>query len=198
MNMTQVTTLSTARALLLLGLSLGLSACGAARDPVGGTEQPIEGGDPAACLDGTPAGPGGPTCQVTAEGLCFVDAETACACAGCELESCLLAESFPAQAFCQSDEPVGDNPDEPVSDGNGASDGHGTQPGNDGSGCGTSGSPPAECSAGQPRDASGEGRCDFLVEGLCFDSEAAACACAGCEAASCVFLESYPVQVDCQ
>ena len=147
----------------LLGglLALGLGACGSSPQPLGEREQPFSAGDAedaseqsaAACEAGV-AGADAPEgfCQVTAQGLCFDDAEAACACAGCDSDTCILAESFPAQAFCPSDgggsdpgSPVSSDPNAPVSsDPNvgGGTSGN-TSPGFPGSGvgCGSPGRP---------------------------------------------------------
>src|SRR5690606_29270573 len=88
--------------------ALGLAACGAASPPLGEREQPISGGDSEesgddACAAGVaPGDASAAECQVTARGLCFANAEAACACAGCGHDECALAESFPAQAVCPS------------------------------------------------------------------------------------------------
>lgn len=181
-----------ALAVSLLGFA-GALACGSSGDPIGGNPQPITGdddADPAAeCAGGIPVSTGGEQCQVIGGGLCFTTAEAACACAGCSLDTCAIAESFPAQAFCQSDEPVS-HPDEPVSDGDG-------EPGCGDSGGGSDPDPGSACDAGRPRSDDPEQRCDFVVEGLCFDSAAAACACNGCAEDDCIVLESYPAQIAC-
>src|SRR4051812_27292050 len=105
-------------------LALGVGACGSsAEPPLGESEQPItaDDGDESAdaCAGGTPAqGDPAPSCQVVAHGLCFETAEAACACAGCGSDECLIAESFPAQAFCPaSGDDGGGDPNAPVSSG---------------------------------------------------------------------------------
>ena len=52
------------------------------------------------------------------------------------------------------------------------------------------------CSSGTSRDEAKE--CQILAHGLCFASEAAACACAGCARDRCTFLESFPPQAACE
>jgi hypothetical protein len=201
---------------LSLGLcALGL-ACGSAdTPPLGQREQPIilpgdgDPGDSSACEGGTPVQEAsGDTCQVVAAGLCFATNEAACACAGCALEDCAIAESFPAQAFCQSDDDPGSDPDAPVTSG---PVGGGTQ-GSPGTGdpldpgCGEPGETPPQdpsepstpaCEGGRAEDSKGNEPCEFLVSGHCFDDAEAACACAGCDGA-CLVLESYPASIACQ
>lgn len=47
-------------------------------------------------------------------------------------------------------------------------------------------------------DPAADGRvCNSTFEGKCFESDAAACACAGCPGDDCIVLESYPTQVRC-
>jgi hypothetical protein len=167
-------------------------------------------------------------CQVVARGLCFSTPEAACACAGCASAECAIAESFPAQAFCPSNSadpdgssssdpntPVSSDPSAPVGSdpqGGGSSGYPGsTSPGSPGGG--SNGSPgcaqpghtdpsepslPDACSAGVRREPTGSERCDFIVDGVCFDSSASACACAGCAEDQCLVLESYPAQIYCQ
>jgi hypothetical protein len=222
---------------LLLGslLALGLAACGASPAPIGESEQPITAGDEAgagegdsgppttaACASGTAADSPAANCQIVARGLCFADAEAACACAGCGTDTCAIAESFPEQAFCPSsgggsdpDGSTSDDPNAPVGSepqGGGSSGYPGSSSpgfpgdGSDGSpGCGEPGqtdpsppSPPSACGEGVARDPSGVERCDFIVDGSCFDSSASACACAGCSEDGCMVLESYPAQIRCQ
>jgi len=200
--------------------ALGL-ACGASpEEPIGETHQPIsqdgdDGSNPAACAGGVaPADAAAGACTITARALCFSTREAACACAGCGLDECAFAESFPEQAVCPSggssddpDAPSSDDPDAPVSSDPGdvsGSLGGGSQPGQPGGGssgnpgCGTPGpdpDAPSACDDGRPADA--EGRCDFVVGGACFDSAEGACACAGCELDECLVLESYPAQIRC-
>jgi len=191
-------------ALLLGCFALGLVACGESSDALGESEQPITGTDPAACVAGTAPETSG-NCQVVARGLCFESAEAACACAGCGAEACLILESFPEQAFCPSENPGAGDPGDSASSGPGqgsagagstGSTGHGTP---SSPGCGdTNPAQPAACAAGAARDAANEAACAFVVHDLCFDDDAAACACAGCQANQCVILESYPAQVGCQ
>lgn len=189
----------------LLGIVLSLSACAGSSDAVGSGSQPItegespddaeEGGAAAACAEGV-APSEAEDCQVVANGLCFPTAEAACACDGCELAECAIAESFPLQAFCQdSEQPGGSEPDEPVSDDGGGSDGSGSCDGEPGGG--SDPHPGGEaCEAGVAREAP-DAPCDFIVGELCFSSGDAACACAGCEAEACLVLESYPAQIRC-
>lgn len=223
----------------LLGnlLALGLYACGSPSEPLGAREQPFSAADDAndtdgtndpddesaasACAEGmTPAEAPDGFCQVTARGLCFDSAESACACAGCGSDVCLLAESFPAQAFCPRDgagsapsAPVGSDPDAPVSSepsvggGTDAHPGGQTSPGFPGAGveCGSPGqtepaepSGPVACADGSTPEADDTSPCNFIGNGACFDDVDAACACAGCGAAACIIRESYPAVVICQ
>jgi hypothetical protein len=200
---------------LLVSLAaLGLACGSAGEPPLGEREQPIttpEDSDAAAnaCDAGTAVqGPFGAECQVIAQGLCFTSAEEACACAGCATDVCAIAESFPAQAFCQNDDDDGD-PDAPVSDGSVSSDpnggGSGSSPGcsDPNLGCGEPGqtdpSPPSAslCAAGRAATPSSNESCDYRVGGYCFDTAEAACDCAGCDADACLVLESYPAQIAC-
>jgi hypothetical protein len=188
----------------LLGLILALSACGS-EDQLGGGSQPItegespddgeEGSGGDACAGGE-APDTAENCQVVANGLCFATAEAACACDGCGLEQCALAESFPAQAFCQDGDTGSGDPDQPVSDDGGGS--HGSSGSCDGSSGGDTDPDPDvdACAAGAPRQ-SPDAPCDFVVGELCFSSGDAACACAGCAADACLVLESYPAQIRC-
>lgn len=196
--------LSASGALLLGGFALGLVACADSSDALGESEQPITGTDPAACAAGT-APEASTNCQVVARGLCFESAQGACACAGCGAEACLLAESFPEQAFCPSDNPGTGDPDGSVSSGPAQDPNGAGSPGSTGNGtpsspgCGNTDPPQAPaCAGGAPPDAQNESACAFVVQGLCFDDPAAACACAGCQADRCVIRESYPAQVACQ
>ena len=197
-------------------LALGLAACASAPEPIGEAQQPISGdgsgestdADDDACASGVaPAEADEGECTITARGLCFTSEAAACACGGCGLDECAIAESFPAQAFCPSsgggsepDGPVSDDPDAPVSSEPGAgSDGSpGTSvPGS--SGCGT----PAHAGPADPRACdeghapSAEGPCDFVVGDTCFESAQSACMCAGCQLDECLVLESYPAQIRC-
>lgn len=230
----------------LLGslLALGLAACGSSSEPLGAREQPFSADDTgdtrdeaddssegtaAACGAGVaPSEAADGFCQVTAKGLCFDDAADACACAGCGRDTCLLAESFPAQAFCANGDgsdpnaPVGSDPDAPVSntnpdtpvsdepsagggsDGNsGSGDGSPGSPGS-GDGCGSPGQTepanPTEpaCADGSTPEAGASPSCDFIANGACFADVDAACACAGCGSEGCVVLESYPAIVRCE
>ncbi|HTV25203.1 MAG TPA: hypothetical protein VMG12_41200 [Polyangiaceae bacterium] len=215
MNPTSSTFVKFTQTLAFAGLyALGLAACGSSPDPIGEHQQPIsdDASDEAsgdACQGGvaTEAAAAG-ECSITARGLCFTSRAAACACAGCGLDECAIAESFPEQAICPSsgggsggDEPVTDDPNAPVSSepGGGVSGSPGG--GSDGHpGCGTPGhEPPSDagaCADGHSADA--DGRCDFVVGDACFDSAESACACAGCELDACVVLESYPAQIRCQ
>jgi hypothetical protein len=219
---------------LLLGslLALGLVGCGASPQSIGEKEQPITANDPAdgsesaegCALGSDPDTASTEECQATARGLCFATTDAACACAGCGSDECVLAESFPVQAFCSApgggsdpDHPDGStssDPDAPVSNeptGGGSSGYPGTgatTPGNPGAGtpgCGEPGqtepsepSAPAACNDGVPRDLGGDAPCDFIVGDACFDSSEIACACAGCGEGQCLVLESYPAQIRCQ
>jgi hypothetical protein len=212
---------------VLFGSLLGFSmaACGSAAEPIGESEQSFSAGDAdaagdsasAACAEGIAPRDATPEqCQVTARALCFADAETACACQGCGSDECALAESFPAQAVCPgggtSADPDGSDsdssdPNTPVSSdpsggGSNGSSGGGIEPG--APGCGTPGktdpsepSAPAACAAAVEPDPAGQGRCDFVVAGACFDDADTACACAGCPQGQCLILESYPAQIAC-
>ena len=40
--------------------------------------------------------------------------------------------------------------------------------------------------------------CRATYRGACFESDPAACACAGCPADKCMILESYPTQIRCE
>jgi hypothetical protein len=216
---------------LLLGslLALGLAGCGASPQSIGETEQPITANDgtedsegaQACALGSDPGTASTEECQATARGLCFATTEAACACAGCGGDECILAESFPVQAFCATqgggsdpDGSTSSDPDAPVSSEptGGGSSGHPgtgpTTPGNPGAGtpgCGEPGqtdpsepSAPAACSDGVPRDLDVNAPCDFMVGDACFDSSELACACAGCGEGQCLVLESYPAQIRCQ
>jgi len=202
-NITRTTARTTS--LLFSGLlALGLVACGSSatpNEPSGESEQPITAGDadetPAsdadACALGTPIdGPFGADCQVTARGRCFTTAEAACACGGCGVETCAIAESFPAQAFCQDGDP-GEDPDGNVSD-TPHGDGTSSSPGYPGGG--SSGSPGCDPGQTEPLPPIPAG-CDFVVNGACFDDGAQACQAAGCAEDECIILESYPAQVGC-
>lgn len=204
---------------LLACVGLGVAACGSPQDAIGEGRQPIsaapdateeDSGGPA-CGVGVPVERGGPGCQVVARGLCFATADAACACAGCGSDECALAETFPTQAICPSGN-VGPNPDGSVSDGNsGSGDGNSGSDGSGngsngggsaphpgaGSGCDAANSPPDPCGAGFSRELDSR-RCDFVLDGLCFEDSTAACACAGCEADACLIRESYPAMVACQ
>lgn len=179
-------------------LSLGV-ACGSSAEPAGERQQPISqdgselsAGD--ACAGGVaPETAAEGECLITARNLCFASREAACACAGCGIDECAIAESFPEQAVCPSehpssdpDRPVSDDPDAPVSQGPG-----GGVSGSPGSGCVEPGSP------GGGVDPSPGARCDFIVGDACFDSAESACASAGCDVDGCLVLESYPAQIRC-
>jgi hypothetical protein len=59
------------------------------------------------------------------------------------------------------------------------------------------GGEPDPCAVGFAQDAADETRvCNSTANGLCFESDDEACACAGC-ADSCVILESFPTQARC-
>lgn len=94
--------------------------------------------------------------------------------------------------------PSGGDPDAPVSnddDGTSSSGPGGGTSGN--AGGGTSGDPGA-CAAGFDAGEAPDRVCNSTHRGVCFESEAEACACAGCELADCAIAESYPTQVFCQ
>ena len=212
----------------LLGslLALGLGACSSSTEPLGEREQPFSAGDStgdtseesaAACAEGVaPADAPDGFCQVTARGLCFDDGEAACACAGCASDACAIAESFPAQAFCPSDDggsdpstPTSSDPNAPVSSDPNVGGGTNGNPGStspgfpgSGTGCGNPGqiepsapTEPAACADGSIPETSLE--CDFIANGSCFDDVEAACACAGCGDDVCFVQESYPATVHC-
>jgi hypothetical protein len=125
------------RALLASSLALAFSACGAAPASIGDAEQPFTAGnedeDDASAEEGSSAGAcaSGADVETAASGdcpfvargrLCFSTSEAACACAGCSLSECAIAESFPAQAFCPAngggsdpDGSTSDDPNTPVS-----------------------------------------------------------------------------------
>lgn len=60
------------------------------------------------------------------------------------------------------------------------------------------------CSFGElAKDSGHVSECNFRVNDLegnarCFENQAHACGCAGCDSDACVILESYPAQVRCQ
>jgi len=57
---------------------------------------------PEACGAGVVRGEGGSQrCDFVVNGLCFGDSDTACACAGCEANACVILESSPAMIRCQ-------------------------------------------------------------------------------------------------
>jgi hypothetical protein len=205
-----------ARPWLASCLLLVLAGCGGASDSLGDAEQPIsaepneagsdsqeQAASEAACAAATNAA----SCQVVARGLCFDNAEDACACAGCGSDECALAESFPVQAFCPTPGPGSTDPDAPVSNddgpvsggtsssmGQGSNGSSGSVPGS--AGCGIDPAhpvPPPEACAG-----AAEGACDLVVNGQCFVDTELACACAGCALDRCIVLESYPAQVACE
>lgn len=79
------------------------------------------------------------------------------------------------------------NPDDPVS--------------NDGSGGAAPGDPPElpgtpACAKGFSHENPGDKVCRATHKGTCFESDAEACACAGC-GADCIIAESFPTQVFC-
>ncbi len=161
-----------------------------------------EGDLPRACEAGTPGSKEiDPNCQVVARGLCFTDARTACACAGCDAADCAIAESFPARAICQEsgsgsgptaggDTPAG-VPDQDASGVSGSSTGTDS----DASGAETTTSTCASGSA--ERDAAGNQSCQYVAGGVCFASADEACACAGCALDACLMLDTFPAQVRC-
>lgn len=68
----------------------------------------------------------------------------------------------------------------------------------DGQPVGDVGGEPADCPEGsQPHQGMPPEGCDFVHEGCCYATAAAACAQAGCAEADCSILESYPAQVRC-
>lgn len=187
-----------------------LAACGGAGTDIGASEQPISGEEtdtPAACESGAPVETAS-SCQVVARGLCFDTAEAACACGGCSLAECAIAESFPMQAICPATGGGTGDPDQSVSDDGSSSDepASGDEPvsggGSDGSPGGGSdpgcGAPPVDACASASAAAAAEGRCDFvLADGTCFADDEQACACACGADEQCLILESYPAQVRC-
>lgn len=224
--------------------ALTLVACGAATTGTGTQDSPLEGepgatppgddgaqspahpgapggeiGQPEACQQAFPRDTVGKECVVTHGGLCFEDNETACACAGCPTDAvgvtCIIAESYPAQAFCERPAPtdpdpsvdpdcaVSDDSDGPQTDcggGNGSSDTPSSTPGHGSDqGGGVDGSPAANCEPGFAPN-SDEGVCNATYAGMCFETDADACACAGCpidSPAGCLVMESYPTQIRC-
>jgi hypothetical protein len=76
------------------GGSDGSPGCGAP-----GQTEPAVPTTPVACEDGHAADADG-RCDFVVGNACFDSAESACACAGCELGQCLVLESYPAQARC--------------------------------------------------------------------------------------------------
>jgi hypothetical protein len=193
---------------VLLSSCMAMAACGASSDSLGESEQPLSGDadEGAACELGVPVADGaGPSCQVVARGLCFETAAAACACAGCELAECAIAESFPTQAFCPSAQPGGSDPDGSDGDTSTSSNADAAQGGGVESSAGSSPGcagpttpAPGVCEGGVAQQPNTGARCDFVVDGSCFDSSAAACACAGCAADRCLILESSPAQIRCQ
>lgn len=85
-----------------------IATFGASADGLGNVE--VE----PACDEGTAPEATG-SCDFLVRGTCFVDADVACACAGCS-RGCLVLESYPAQIACESDVDPGPGGDEPVSD----------------------------------------------------------------------------------
>jgi hypothetical protein len=53
------------------------------------------------------------------------------------------------------------------------------------------------CVGGFDAPASSDDECNFVANGVCFAEPEPACACAGCTAAKCMILESYPAQIRC-
>jgi len=58
---------------------------------------------------------------------------------------------------------------------------------------------PAACAGGASfaQGGAADNDCAVIANGLCFASDAQACACAGCAVSQCSFLESYPPQAVC-
>ncbi len=67
------------------------------------TCEPVDAGSGDPCADGFAQGDPNEsrTCNATQAGVCFETDEQACACAGCPLRDCLIAESYPTQVSCQ-------------------------------------------------------------------------------------------------
>lgn len=156
--------------------SLVLAACGTAAVDSDSRGSALEGGpDSSACAQAFEPNTPGKVCNATLRGLCFESDEAACECAGCPLgadgSSCLIAESYPTQVSC--DQPSAPTPDDDT--------------------------PTTDCGLGFAPD-SNEGVCNATYEGMCFESDSAACECAGCpidSANGCLIAESYPTQIFC-
>ncbi|MEO8179778.1 MAG: hypothetical protein ABI895_13165 [Deltaproteobacteria bacterium] len=71
-------------------------SCGAGSD--GGSSPSNPGG---ACVAGTPRDADAP-CDFVVGGLCFRSSASACACAGCAENACMILESYPAQIRCST------------------------------------------------------------------------------------------------
>jgi hypothetical protein len=77
--------------------SVGSAGCGDAGH--GGQVDPSQ---PAACSAGVPRDPtGGVRCDFIVGEACFDSAASACTCAGCAADHCLVLESYPAQIRCE-------------------------------------------------------------------------------------------------
>jgi hypothetical protein len=67
-----------------------------------GQTEPAAPSVPAACSAGAPRDPtGSERCDFVVAGACFDSSASACACAGCAEDQCLVLESYPAQVGCQ-------------------------------------------------------------------------------------------------
>lgn len=94
----------------------------------------------------------------------------------------------------KNDKPGSSDPDDGNDDGNGdepvSNDGGTIDPvPGDGGGCATG------FEQGSPQKPTRE--CAATYGGQCFESDAAACACAGCEQKGCLIAKSYPTQISC-
>lgn len=183
---------------LLLG---ALPACGSSDGPPGHTANSLQGDRAKACAKGFSSDDaGGRVCNATFDSQCFESDRVACDCAACPEDDCLVLESYPTQIRCASsgspspnpDSPSSSSPEGPTSSDPGSSPPSGSSPGSPGGGSPPS---PGTCAGGFPP---GTGTaCNVTHAGQCFETSAAACACAGCAATSCRILESFPAQVAC-
>jgi hypothetical protein len=102
------------------GGSTGSPGCGDSSNCSGGGSQPSSSATLSeVCAVGVELGSSAAErCAIVANGLCFDTTEEACACAGCTIDQCAIAESFPPQAFCQLQDGSTDGGDQPASDDN--------------------------------------------------------------------------------
>ncbi len=107
-------------------------------------------------------------CEVRYEDVCYPSGTEACAAANCPAERCIILESYPGQVECQA-EASGDE-DVAVEHPNTP-----TEP---------TPEPPPACGA-------------YGAGGACFATPEEACDSLNCDG-DCLFLESYPVQVQCE